>query len=254
MSDIVISPEAKKVIAEYLYGSAPFPVAYGTEAYSFEDFRLWVIDQYKKPPLVFLKDEERNKYSRIEVEKAQKKYKAYFARDIEILSASPNANKLQHYPYVNYRKLSNKTLQFHARCERYIRDHIGELATIFCNVNYGSVKKAIDGTEHLYELWNGFEDWFEKWRKRVKENMKNEIEKKKEIAVKTQTGAKLRTGSVGGVANLLKVLTKTMEQQGADIRSIAKMQYNVCLQNGVILPDEFITDVATALTIEEKLG
>lgn len=31
------------------------------------------------------------------------------------------------------------------------------------------------------------------------------------------------TGTHGGVANLLKTLTKTMEKQGADIRSIAKV-------------------------------
>lgn len=228
-------------------------LALGTEAYSFEDFRAWVGEQYKKPPLVCLKGEE-NHYSIQQKEDAQKKFQAYFARDLEILSNSPNANKLQHYPYVNYRNWSNKTPQFHARCERYIRNHIGELATIFCNVTYGSIQKALDATEHLYVLWNEFELWFDKWRKRVKESMKNEIEKKKEVAVKTETGAKLRTGSVGGVANLLKVLTKTMEQQGADIRSIAKVQYSVCLQNGVILPDEFLMDVATALTIEEKLG
>ena len=63
-----------------------------------------------------------------------------------------------------------------------------------------------------------------------------------------------RPNSHGGVANLLKVLTKTMEKQGADIRSIAKMQYTVCMQAGIYIPDEFIEDVAVALSIEEKDG
>ena len=52
--------------------------------------------------------------------------------------------------------------------------------------------------------------------------------------------------SHGGVANLLKVLTKTMQDQGSSIRTIAKVQYLLCLQAGFYLPDEFITDVLVA--------
>ena len=52
--------------------------------------------------------------------------------------------------------------------------------------------------------------------------------------------------SHGGVANLLKVLTKTMHEQGSSIRTIAKTQYLVCLNAGIYLPDEFITDVLVA--------
>lgn len=57
----------------------------------------------------------------------------------------------------------------------------------------------------------------------------------------------------GGVANLLKVLTKTMEKQGADIRSIAKVQYAICKQAGILIPDEFIEDVAVVLCAEGSL-
>ena len=53
--------------------------------------------------------------------------------------------------------------------------------------------------------------------------------------------------SHGGVANLLKVLTKTMEKQGSDIASIAKVQYAICIQAGIYIPDEFIRDVAVTL-------
>lgn len=63
--------------------------------------------------------------------------------------------------------------------------------------------------------------------------------------------------SHGGVANLLKTLTKTMEKQGADIKNIAKVQYAVCIQAGIYIPDEFLMDVAIATDIledkEEKL-
>ena len=57
--------------------------------------------------------------------------------------------------------------------------------------------------------------------------------------------------SHGGVANLLKVLTKTMEKQGADITNIAKMQYAICKQAGIYIPDEFLTDVAVMLDAED---
>ena len=56
----------------------------------------------------------------------------------------------------------------------------------------------------------------------------------------------IKTNSHGGVANLLKVLTKTMNEQGSTIRTIAKVQYAVCLQAGIYIPDEFITDVLVA--------
>lgn len=61
-----------------------------------------------------------------------------------------------------------------------------------------------------------------------------------------------RPNSHGGIANLLKTLTKTMEKQGASIETIAKVQYTVCMQAGIYIPDEFIEDVAVALTFGEK--
>lgn len=55
--------------------------------------------------------------------------------------------------------------------------------------------------------------------------------------------------SHGGVANLLKVLTKTMHEQGSGIETIAKVQYTVCMQAGIYIPDEFLADVLVAETI-----
>ena len=57
--------------------------------------------------------------------------------------------------------------------------------------------------------------------------------------------------SHGGVANLLKVLTATMKAQGSSIKSIAKMQYAICLQAGIYVPEEFITDILVAANIEK---
>lgn len=47
----------------------------------------------------------------------------------------------------------------------------------------------------------------------------------------------------------LKVLTKTMHEQGSNIYSIAKVQYAVCMQAGIFIPDEFLTDVLVAQEI-----
>ena len=55
--------------------------------------------------------------------------------------------------------------------------------------------------------------------------------------------------SHGGVANLLKVLTKTMQTRGTSIHTIAKVQYAVCMQAGIYIPDEFLTDVLVAADI-----
>ena len=55
--------------------------------------------------------------------------------------------------------------------------------------------------------------------------------------------------SHGGVANLLKVLTKTMKEQGSGIDTIARMQYAICIQAGIYVIPEFLTDVLVATQI-----
>lgn len=57
----------------------------------------------------------------------------------------------------------------------------------------------------------------------------------------------------GGVANLLKTLTKTMIMQGSSVRTIAKVQYAICQQAGIYIPSEFLTDVATVLEYNEQI-
>lgn len=76
-----------------------------------------------------------------------------------------------------------------------------------------------------------------------------------EQALQTKRAELSKTGKMpqshGGVANLLKVLTKTMQVQGSSIQTIAKVQYAVCMQAGILIPDEFLTDVLTAVDIME---
>lgn len=81
-------------------------------------------------------------------------------------------------------------------------------------------------------------------------------ERKRQFMEKTEaligkTGEELaRKGKLpqshGGVANLLKVLTKTMKEQGSGINTIAKMQYAICIQAGIYVIPEFLTDVLVA--------
>jgi hypothetical protein len=120
--------------------------------------------------------------------------------------------------------------------------HADEWADIFIKQVFGSI-----------EVVGAYLDWFEKKRKELREYMK-----KGELAI---VKADLETVKIsqkqithGGVANLLKVLTKTMEKQGADIRSIAKVQYTICTQAGILIPDEFIEDVAVILHAEDNNG
>jgi hypothetical protein len=95
-------------------------------------------------------------------------------------------------------------------------------------------------------LCNRWDNWFEGRRKTFLENMNKEIIK--------MTGNPAKTpSSHGGVANLLKVLTKTMLQRGASLDTIAKTQYAICTQAGIYIPSEFLTDVSVALDYREKV-
>ena len=73
---------------------------------------------------------------------------------------------------------------------------------------------------------------------------------KTETAISAWTTEMTKTGKIpqshGGVANLLKILTKTMKEQRSGIESIAKMQYAICMQAGIYIIPEFLTDVLVA--------
>lgn len=133
---------------------------------------------------------------------------------------------------------------------------------VFYTDCYGGKEKAYEQTERKEELIQRYIEWFAEKRKEMRKEMrkgmessiKQEIEsiaKKDETCVNVYKNVR---GNQGGVANLLKVLTKTMELQGADIRSIAKVQYSICQQAGIMIPEEFIEDVAVVLYAEAEQG
>ena len=153
---------------------------------------------------------------------------------------------------MTYKNFDNKKIVFRYKCEKYFKDHIGDLATHACIGTYGSVKTALLKTSTWIELWNDFEDWFQGKREVFMEKT-NELISQIMNNSKVAVGKKGKAAPVGAVANLCKELRRTMELQGADIRSIAKVEYALCVQNGLYIPDEFLLDVAVALDVEGKL-
>lgn len=111
---------------------------------------------------------------------------------------------------------------------------------------HGDWKAAILTRRTFGELWKEFEEYFDERKRKFMEKTDALIDQMPKQF--TQTG-RIRTNSHGGVANLLKVLTKTMQEQGSSIRTIAKVQYAICTQAGIYVPDEFITDVLVAADI-----
>jgi len=133
------------------------------------------------------------------------------------------------------------------KCEHYCREHGDRFIQHFLRSKYhGKLEVAIAATESFEQLWSELLDYFQERKARFMAKQKTDIEIIKNTGVATSKVPQ----SHGGVANLLKVLTKTMEKQGADITNIAKMQYAVCKQAGIYIPDEFLTDVAVMLESE----
>ena len=124
--------------------------------------------------------------------------------------------------------------------------HIGD--AWIREVYNGDWLNAIRKHINFNEFFDDFEKWFAEKRRKF-------MEKSAEMILAMRPDIKdiklIKTHSHGGVANLLKVLTKTMNEQGSTIQSIAKMQFCVCTQAGIYLPDEFVTDVLTAIDIDE---
>lgn len=143
------------------------------------------------------------------------------------------------YKRINRSKTGRKAASLFSRkgdviCEGYI------------NEVFGNWETAINQLGTFNNLAKGFEEYFEERKKQFMEKTEDIIAKLPKQITKSGT---IRTNSHGGVANLLKVLTRTMHEQGSSIRTIAKVQYAVCTQAGIFIPDEFITDVLTAADI-----
>lgn len=133
----------------------------------------------------------------------------------------------------------------HGKCERYFQDNSKKIILDFLHNTYGTIEIAVLKTDSFTKLAEEYLEWFEERRMRFMEQTDTDIQKWKEAC------AASKPQSHGGVANLLKVLTKTMEKQGADIQNIAKVQYAVCVQAGIYIPDEFIRDVAVLVDMKE---
>lgn len=144
-------------------------------------------------------------------------------------------------------RMSKPRAMCHDKCVAFFDKNAEIVSRIFIKEKYcDDVEYAIFKTKDFMVLFQKFLIWFGDKRRDFQMEF-NVSEAKKQML---ENGK--RPNSHGGVANLLKTLTKTMEKQGASIQSIAKVQYTVCMQAGIYIPDEFVEDVAVALRIMEE--
>jgi hypothetical protein len=228
--DYPINEKAIEIIDKYMKAEEPFDL--GTERFCIDTFKDMCEEVFRKKcvmRLVHRKGEE------LMFTKWDAKYDSYFQGNTWYLLSSFNGRCGFGYRYF-----------LKASCELYFEKHARQIISLFLSESYNSIEDAILKTDCFLELWNAFERWFDDRRNKFMENMKADIEEIRRISVRKTPQ------SHGGVANLLKVLTKTMEKQGSDIASIAKVQYAVCVQAGIYIPDEFIRDVAVTLDMPIK--
>lgn len=130
----------------------------------------------------------------------------------------------------------------------YMNEHGEALCTAYIKLRFGGdMLQAMRSYSSFEELFDGFLQFFDEKRENFMAKTKNQIEtQNKKMAPAT------RPQSHGGVANLLKVLTATMREQGSSIYTIAKVQYAVCVQAGIFIPEEFLTDVLVAHDLIEE--
>ena len=128
--------------------------------------------------------------------------------------------------------------------------HGEKICDVYVVERYGSWEKAIKESGTFDSFFKGFESYFAERKKQFMDKTDKLIAQMPKQLTKD---GKIRTNSHGGVANLLKVLTKTMHEQGSSIRTIAKVQYAICTQAGIYVPDEFITDVLVAADINPNV-
>lgn len=129
--------------------------------------------------------------------------------------------------------------------------HGEKLRDAYIRKKYGNMENAMRKTGKFNVLFSEFVTDFREERNKIMDGMEQIIAQARQTAI-AQKRSKGIPQSHGGVANLLKVLTQTMKQQGSSIRTIAKVQYAVCMQAGIMIPDEFITDVLVAANIEKE--
>lgn len=131
----------------------------------------------------------------------------------------------------------------------YFNDVADKLREHYLRVRWGrDLKKAMTESGTFEKLFEDFYNYFEGRKARFME----QTEKLMDAQAAALAAKGKRPQSHGGVANLLKVLTKTMHDQGSSIYTIAKTQYVICMQAGIYLPDEFLTDVLVAHEMIEE--
>ncbi len=143
--------------------------------------------------------------------------------------------RLDHRTYRPGSDLSKSWLWFNEKSDRIIDGYIR------CKYS-GDIRKAMRECGTYNAMHDDYLAFFAERRKRFMA---------KTEALTAKTGEELaKKGKLpqshGGVANLLKVLTKTMKEQGSAINTIAKMQYAICIQAGIYVIPEFLTDVLVA--------
>lgn len=140
-----------------------------------------------------------------------------------------------------------KSAELDAKCENWFFNNCHPLIDGMLYANgYKNIEEAIKGTDCYETLCNKWDAWFEFKREKFMAKQNEVVKAAKGVPAKVPS-------SHGGVANLLKTLTKTMMMQGASVQSIAKVQYAVCTQAGIYIPNEFLTDVAVALDYKEQI-
>jgi len=127
----------------------------------------------------------------------------------------------------------------------WMNEHADALCMAYIAEKGGDLQAVMRRAETFDALFQDFKTYFAERRQKFMEKTEASLaERNAELAKIGKTPQ-----SHGGVANLLKVLTKTMHTQGSSIYSIAKVQYAICIQAGIYIPDEFLTDVLVAQEI-----
>ena len=140
-------------------------------------------------------------------------------------------------------KRDGDTYQTRQRSWVWFNEHAETLRDHYIKKRYrGSMESAMDESGTFTILFNGFYFYFEERRSEFVEKTNELVEQRKNELARMGKHPQ----SHGGVANLLKVLTKTMHEQGNSIYTIAKVQYQICMQAGIYIPDDFLTDILVA--------
>lgn len=141
---------------------------------------------------------------------------------------------------------SHRRKEHHAySCWHYFNENGKKIINVFIEQKYGKTESAMRQTKTFDALFDDFLNWVGERRNVFMDKVAAQLNEKKTELSKI---GKLPQ-SHGGVANLLKVLTKTMYARGTSIHTVAKVQYAVCMQAGIYIPDEFLTDVLVAADI-----